>query len=153
MAYGAMNQQPDATHTRAAHAHLLNMIAENKVFWAGIEIETDNTNEWIPNQNQSAALGFELDPETGAVWQEILTDAEALLNGELLIDYWRISPAGGVNVQKLFMNPPPVDIVTWVQGAGLLPYLERGAVITSANLRRFESLTGGNPLLFSFLLN
>ncbi|PCJ73870.1 MAG: hypothetical protein COA53_11290 [Rhodobacteraceae bacterium] len=153
MAYGALNQQPDATHTRAAHAHLLSMIAENKVFWAGIETETDNFNEWIPNRNQTAALGFELDPDTGAVWQEILADAEALLNGELLINYWRISPAGGVNVQKLFMDPPPVDIVTWVQGAGLLPYLERGPVITAANLRRFEELTAGNPLLFSFLFN
>ncbi len=153
MAYGALNQQPDATHTRAAHAHLLSMIAENKTFWAGIETETDNFNEWIPNRNQTAALGFELDPDTGTVWQEILADAEALLNGELLINYWRISPVGGVNVQKLFMDPPPVDIVTWVQGAGLLPYLERGPVITAANLRRFEELTAGNPLLFSFLFN
>ena len=153
MAYGALNQKPNATHTRAAHAHLLEMIAENKSFWAMLNLETDNHNEWIPNANQTAALGFKLPPETGMAWQAVLADAEALLNGDLLIEYWRISPAGGVNVKKLFMDPPVVDIVTWVQGSGLLPYLERGPIITTGSLDRFEDLTGGNIFLFSFLLN
>ncbi len=153
MAYGALNKQPDATHTRAAYNHLQNMIAQNKVFWAAVAQETDNEREWIPNDNQTAALGFELAPGTGAAWQAVLADAEALLNGDLLIEYWRISPAGGVNVKKLFMDPPVVDIVTWVQGSGLLPYLERGPVISGDSLRRFEELTGGNPFLISFLLN
>jgi len=153
MAYGAINKKPDAKHTRAAHAHLLKMIEENKTFWAAIETETDNVNEWIPNAKQTAALGFELDPEIGKVWQDVLADAEALLNGELLIDYWRISPAGGVNAKKMFMDPPAVDIVTWVQGAGLLPYLERGPVISGENLRRFEQLAPGNPMLFMVMFN
>jgi hypothetical protein len=153
MAYGALNQQPDATHTRAAHAHLLSMIAENKVFWAAVAQETDNEREWIPNDKQTAALGFELGPGTGAAWQAVLADVEALLNGDRLIEYWRISPAGGVNVKKLFMDPPVVDIVTWVQGSGLLPYLERGPVISGDSLNRFDDMTGGNPFLISFLLN
>lgn len=153
MAYGAINQSPDASHTRAAHAHLLQMIAHNKTFWARLDTEVDNLNEWIPNARQTAALGFELPAETGMAWQAVLQDAEALLNGDLLIDYWRISPAGGVNMKKLFMDPPAIDIVTWVQGAGLLPYLQRGPVITTDNLRQFEQLAPGNPLLFSFLFN
>ncbi|AXX99016.1 hypothetical protein [Profundibacter amoris] len=153
MAYGALNKQPDATHTRAAHAHLLSMISENKVFWAAVAQETDNEREWIPNDNQTAALGFKLAPGTGAAWQAVLADVEALLNGDLLIEYWRISPAGGVNVKKLFMDPPVVDIVTWVQGSGLLPYLERGPVISSRNLEEFDELTGGNIFLMSFMLN
>lgn len=153
MTYGALNQKPDASHTRAAHAHLLAMIAENKTFWAALETETDNTNEWIPNAKQTAALGFVLPPETGMAWQAVLADAEALLNGNLLIEYWRISPAGGVNIKKLFMDPPVVDIVTWVQGSGLLPYLERGPIITADSLNQFDDLTGGNIFLFSFLLN
>lgn len=153
MSYGALNQKPDAIHTRAAHAHLLQMIAQNKLFWAALEAETDNVNEWIPNSKQAAALGFEMHPATGMAWQAVLADAEALLNGELLIDYWRTSPAAGVNVKKLFMDPPVVDIVTWVQGSGLLPYLERGPIITANSLNQFDDLTGGNIFLFSFLLN
>ena len=153
MAYGALNKKPDAVHTRAAHAHLLQMIAENKTFWAAVEKETDDVNEWIPNAQQTAALGFTLPPETGAAWQAVLADAEALLNGDLLIEYWRIAPAGGVNIKKMFMDPPAVDIVTWVQGSGLLPYLERGPVVTNDSLRQFEAMTPGNPLMFSFLFN
>ncbi len=153
MAYGAINQQPDATHTRAAHAHLLSMIAENKAFWAALALETDNVNEWIPNAKQTAALGFELPPGTGDAWQAILADGEAMLNGDLLIEHWRIVPAGGVNVKKLFMDPPVVDIVTWVQGYGLLPYLERGPTMTGNSFRQFERMTTGNAILFSFLLN
>ncbi len=153
MAYGALNQQPDATRTRAAHAHLLSMIAENKIFWAGIEAETDNVNEWIPNANQTAALGFELPPEASMAWQVILDDVESMLNGDLLIPFWRLGAAGGVNMQKLFMDPPVFDLVTWIQGYGLLPYLERGPVITPDNINQFEELTGGDIMLFSFLFN
>ena len=153
MAYGALNKRPEPTHTRAAYAHLQSMITENKTFWATVAKETDNEREWIPNDNQTAALGFKLAKGTGAAWQAVLADVEALLNGDLLIEYWRISPAGGVNVKKLFMDPPVVDIVTWVQGSGLLPYLERGPVISSRNLEEFDELTGGNIFLMSFMLN
>ncbi|WP_456386643.1 hypothetical protein [Profundibacter sp.] len=153
MVYGALNQQPDATRTRAAHAHLLNMIAENKTFWAGIDAETDNANEWIPNANQTSALGIEQPPEAGMAWQVILDDVEAMLNGDLLIPYWRLGAVGGVNVQKLFLDPPTFDIVTWVQGHGLLPYLERGPLITPDSFEQFEALTGGNLLPLSFLFN
>lgn len=153
MAYGALNQQPDVTRTRASHAHLLNMIAENKAFWAGVEAETDNVKEWIPNANQTAALGFELPPEASTAWQVILGDVEAMLNGDLLIPYWRLGAKGGVNMQKLFMDPPVFDIVTWIQGYGLLPYLERGPVITPDAINQFEDMTGGDIMLFSFLFN
>jgi len=153
MAYGALNQQPDAIRTRAAHAHLLSMIAENKTFWAGIEAETDNVNEWIPNPNQTAALGFDLPPEASMAWQVILGDVESLLKGDLLIPYWRLGTAGGVNMQKLFLDPPVFDIVTWIQGHGLLPYLQRGPVITDDSINQFDALTGGDIMLFSFLFN
>jgi len=151
--YGAINQQPDASRTRAAHAHFLSMIAENKLFWAGIARESDNVNEWIPNPRQTAALGFEIPPGTGDAWQAILAEGESLLKGELLIPFWRIEPAGGVNLKRLFQDPPPVDIVSWIQGAGLLPYLERGPTITSQNIEVFERMVAGDTLLFALLFN
>ena len=153
MVYGALNQQPDPEHTRAAHAHFLNMIDANRDFWALLPQETDDTREWIPNLSQTAALGFDMPGETGPLWQSILADGEAILNGELLVSYWRIAPAGGVNVKKLFLDPPKVDIVDWVQGSGLLPYLERGPVATSESIRQFENLVGGRSVMFTFLLN
>ena len=153
MVYGALNTQPEASHTRAAHAHFLEMIAENKVFWAKVAQETDNQMEWIPNGNQQSALGFEMPENTGIAWQAVLADAEAILNGELLVNHWRVSPAAGLNVKEMFMNPPVVDIVTWIQGSGLLPYMERGPVATSASMRAFERLVSGNSIGFAFMLN
>lgn len=153
MVYGALNSQPEASRTRVAHAHFLEMIAENKVFWAELAQETDNHLEWIPNENQQSALGIEMPEGIGIAWQAILADAEAILNGELLVNHWRVSPAAGLNVKEMFMNPPVVDIVTWVQGAGLLPYMERGPVATSASMRAFERLVSGNSIGFAFMLN
>ncbi len=153
MVYGALNQQPIAENTRAAHRHFLAMIEQNKVFWAGVEAETDNNLEWIPNASQTAALGFALPEGAAETWQAILGDAEKLLKGELLVSYWRLAPAGGVNLQKLFENPPVVDIVDWVQGAGLLPYLERGPTVSPRNFRQFERLLLGDTLLFALLFN
>ncbi len=153
MAYGALNSPPDAGHTRAAHAYLLRMIKENKSFWQVVATETDNTDEWIPNRDQTAALGYELPANAGKAWQAVLQDAEDILNGKLLISYWRISPAGGVNVKKLFMDPPVVDIVTWVQGAGLLPYLERGPTATPDSLNGFARIMSGDTALFAILFN
>ncbi len=153
MFYGALNQQPDPAHTRAAHAHFLNMIAANRKFWALLPLETDNDREWIPNPSQTAALGFEMPADTGPQWQAVLAEIEAVLNGDLLVSYWRISPVGGVNVEKLFNDPPVVDIVDWVQGYGLVPYLERGQVARGDSMMQFANMFGGNALLFALLLN
>ena len=153
MVYGALNKQPIPENTRAAHGHFLAMIEQNKVFWAAVAAETDNSLEWIPNATQTAALGFTLPEGLADSWQAILGDAEKMLKGELLVSYWRIAPAGGVNVQRLFENPPVVDIVDWVQGAGLLPYLERGPTLSSRNFRQFERMVSGDTLLFALLFN
>ncbi len=153
MVYGALNQQPVAKNTRAAHGHFLEMVAYNKVFWHAVATETDNVNEWVPNKAQTAALGFELPADTSETWQALLKDAEDLLNGDLLVSYWRIAPIGGINLEKLFMDPPVVDIVTWVQGAGLLDYMEQGPTVTSVNFRRFSRMVAGDTLLFALLFN
>ncbi|MCG6904457.1 MAG: hypothetical protein LJE68_17445 [Rhodobacter sp.] len=153
MIYGALNRVPDASHTVAARDHLLAMIAENRAFWQAVGLETDNAAEWIPNARQSSALGFELPPDTSAVWLDVLSDAEAVLTGKLLVGHWRIEPGGGINVAKLLENPVAIDIVTWIHGHGLLPYMESGPLIGTANLRRFEAMFGGDALLFMVWLN
>jgi len=83
----------------------------------------------------------------------VLQDGEDILNGKLLIPFWRINPAGGVNVRKMFEEPTGVDIVGWVQGYGLLPYLEQGPVANGESLRAFERLVSGRSPLFAVLFN
>lgn len=153
MVYGAVNRQPDPAHTRATRQHWLAMVAENRVFWERLAQETDNDREWIPNQVQDAALGLNLPPETGETWLRVLSDAEAVLNGELLIGHWRVSPEAGVNVAKLMETPVPVDIVTWFHGHGLVDYIERGPLADTRNLRAFDRLFLGSGALFALFLN
>ena len=153
MLLGALQQKPDAARLAAARDHWLAMIAANRRFWARLDEETDNDREWIPNARQSAALGFEMPPETGQRWRAVLEDGEKLLKGELLVPFWRIAPVGGINLGRLIEDPPAVDIVGWVQGWGLADYMERGPTIGTRNLRNFEALVTGRTVMMMFLLN
>ena len=55
----SLAQQPNAEHLSAALDNFRQMIAENRQFWAKLKAERDNDREWIANDNQQAALGFE----------------------------------------------------------------------------------------------
>ncbi|MDO5614363.1 MAG: hypothetical protein Q4G14_14120 [Paracoccus sp. (in: a-proteobacteria)] len=146
-----LKQQPDTAHASAAHADFLAMIAENRRFWALVAQETDNTREWIPNAQQSSATGIALPPETGAAWQEVLAEVELVLNGEALIPYWRGD--AGVNVRQVFLDPRPVDLIGWIQGASALPYLEQGEMASSGAISYFDMLMEGNGMLMAVWLN
>ncbi|CAN0055889.1 unnamed protein product, partial [Chrysoparadoxa australica] len=153
MFYGALNRQPDPVHTRALRENLLAMVAQNRRFWDLLALETDNDREWIPGTGQVSAMGIELPKDAGSLWMKVLDDAEGLLEGRLLAPHWRVEPAAGVNVARLLQNPIPVDIVTWVHGHGLLPYMEQGPLVDDGNLRQFEQMFRGDALLFMVWLN
>ena len=149
----ALSTAPDAAHAADAHAHFLGMIAENRRFWSLVVLESDNTNEWVPNDRQTSGLGIIMPPGTGDRWQAVLADAEKLLTGELLIPHWRFGAEAGINLKKLFENPPPIDLVTFIQGEGLLPYAEKGPRMTMAAWRDFERIVQGDAMLFAVFLN
>lgn len=153
MVLHALSTPPDPALTRAAHGHFLAMITENRRFWALVEAETDNRLEWVPNDRQTSGLGLPMPPGTGARWQAVLADAEALLKGDLLIPHWRMGAEAGINLRRMFENPAPVDPVTWVQGEGLLPWAEKGPRATANSWRDFERLVQGDGMLFAIFLN
>jgi hypothetical protein len=149
----ALSSTPDAGLAADAHAHFLGMISENRRFWALVEGETDNDREWVPNERQTSGLGIVLPEGTGARWQAVLADAEKLLQGELLIPHWRFGGEAGINLKKLFQDPPPIDLVTFIQGEGLLPYAEKGPRMTLDAWNDFERLVSGDAALFAVFLN
>jgi hypothetical protein len=153
MLEGAVNQQPDAARAKAAKGHFLAMIAENRRFWAAVKVETDNDREWVPNDSQTSALGITLPPGTGDTWLGVLADGEALLQGRLLIPYWRGAGGQGLNFGRMFDDPAPISITGWIQGWSAVPYLEQGPLIDDASFRQFEALMGGNAGLMMVWLN
>lgn len=148
-----LQQQPDKGRMAAARDHFLAMIADNRRFWAEVETETDNADEWLPNDRQKSALGIEVPQGTGAVWMGVLSDAEDLLNGKKLAPYWRFEGPAGVNVAKIFTDPRPIDVPGWIQGWAAVPYLEQGEQVSWQSLGRFSDLVSGDAMLFSLYLN
>jgi hypothetical protein len=150
---GALEQQPDPVLTRAAHAHFLGMIAQNRVFWSRVVTERDNEAEWIPNKAQTSALPLDFPPETGDRWRAVLSDAEQVLNGSRLIPHWRMGDTHGINLAELMQNPPPVDLVGFIQGGALLPFVQQGVLIDRTSLDRFADMLQGDAGLYMVILN
>ncbi len=149
----ALAQTPDADLTRYARSHLLAMIADNRRFWTLVAAETDNAQEWVPNDAQTSALGLPMAPGTGAHWLAVLAEAERLLNGEVLAPHWRMGSAAGIDVKALFETPPAIDLVTMIQGEDLLPYARKGPVMSLAAWDDFARLVEGDTLLYATFLN
>ncbi len=153
MAVRALAQTPDPALTRKAHAHFLAMITDNRRFWAMVNLEQDDQGEWVPNDRQTSALGILMPPGTADRWQAVLADGEKLLTGDLLIPHWRFGAEAGINLKKLFENPVPVDLITWVQGEGLLPFAEKGTRASPFAWNEFSRLMEGDAMLFALFLN
>jgi hypothetical protein len=153
MILNALSNTPDKALAQDAHGHFLSMIQDNRRFWSLVALETDNTGEWVPNEQQTSGLGLMMPAGTGERWQAVLADAEKALKGELLIPHWRFGAEAGINLKKAFENPPAVDLVTWIQGEGLLPYAEKGPQMSSEAWRNFEDIVQGDAMLFVVFLN
>ncbi len=153
VAINTLRHHPDPSRVQQAVAHVHDMIAANRSFWLMVEQEHDDDREWIPNGRQQAALGFTLPEGSGATWLDVLAQAEAMLNGDLLIPYWRFAPTHGIDLGKWLSEPQPVDLVGWIQGADALPYAAKGPLMEGDALRRFSDLVGGNAGLYMVLLN
>jgi len=150
---------PEKTRTRAALEHLQLMIAHNRNFWDEVALETDNDREWLPNPNQQAAFGVEVTEEMAESWQGVLAELEAMLEGEALMPYWRTpsrwgaEEGVGINLNKLLTDPGDFDLVLWIQGAAVAPYLEQGRLVSRDAIERFEDSVQGEFLLFSVWFN
>ncbi|MEZ5778775.1 MAG: hypothetical protein R3E44_10475 [Paracoccaceae bacterium] len=148
-----IESKPDAERLQAAHAHFLAMIRDNRTFWSRVGAETDNNAEWIPNARQKSVLPIDFPPDTAEVWGGVLTEAEEMLEGKRLIPHWRLGAGVGVNLAKLMQDPPELDVIGMVQGGTLLPYIERGEVMSGEAFWRFEELVAGDAGLFMVILN
>ncbi|WP_112311623.1 hypothetical protein [Pseudogemmobacter bohemicus] len=149
----ALEQQPDPALAAKAYGHFLSMIQENRRFWPLVEAETDNDREWVPNEKQLSALGIQLPEGTAARWQAVLAEAEQLLKGEILMPHWRYGAEAGISLKKLFDAPPKVDLVGMIQGEALLPYAEKGKVMTGQAWSDFERLMQGDAVMFAVFFN
>lgn len=148
-----LRNQPDPAKVAEAAGHLQAMIAANRDFWQAVAAETDNDREWIPNDDQQAALGFSLPPGAGNAWLAVLADAEQIIDGRLLIPFWRFAPGHGIDLKSWIDDPQPVEVLDWLQGSAALPHARPGLTVGDANFNRFTDMFGGRAGLYMVLFN
>ncbi len=147
-----------------ALGHLESVISLSRDSWKLINAETDNDHEWLPNPKQTAAMGgMRVSQEMQIQWQAFLNEFEAILQGKKLLPFWRgmegdaspfsgdfpAHPELGINLRKIFTEPTRLDLVLWLQGTGLHPYLEKGERTDPESWRRI--MNGFNGEFFLFL--
>lgn len=89
-------------------------------------------------------------------WQDVLADGEKLLKGELLVPYLAAGDAQagiGFDIGGWLESPGPIDLVEWLHGMGIQPWLKQGALVDSRSWAALEQMTSGNALLFAVFLN
>ena len=148
-----LRQQPDAAKVAEARDHAAAMIAANRAFWQAVAAEQDNDREWIPNDAQTAALGFDIPQGAGAAWLGVLDDAEALLEGRMLVPHWRFAPGYGIDLPAWLDDPQPVDLLGWLQGSDALAYAKPGLTVGYDKLESFTDMFSGRAGLYMVLFN
>src|SRR5262249_34072772 len=98
--------------------------------------------------------GQKVSAEMIAGWMTFLDEAEAILKGKKLLPFWRGNQDVGVNLRRVFTNPPRnMDLVLWIQGTAAAPYLEKGEMTSNETWRRLERIFHGNFINFAVWIN
>ena len=153
---------------KVALGHLESVISLSRESWTLINAETDNDREWLPNPRQTAAIGeLRVSQQNLLGWQAFLDEADAILQGKKLLPFWRGIEGGamffdgdfpehpelGINLRKVFLEPARLDLVLWLQGTGLQPFLEKGERTDAGAWRRIMNAFDGNFFLFMVWFN
>lgn len=133
--------------------HLKQVIVLSRQSWQVILAETDDEQEWIPGpaQKNAAMPTMQITQQRVDTWLAALDEFDAVLEGRKLIPHWRFQK--GINLRRVLEEPQAFDLVLWASGHAAMPYLEQGPIITSETWRSWETVFGGNFLLFAVYLN
>ena len=118
---------------KAARTELLEMIRLSREDWKAIRAETDNDREWLPGPQQTGAnqlTGLEVTEQEVQAWHAALQMAEDLLEGRKLLPHFRFADKG-INMKRFFDEPQTFDLVLSITGPGVVPYLEKGPILSS----------------------
>jgi hypothetical protein len=142
--------------SKAARLELLEMIRLSREDWKAIRAETDNDREWLPGPQQTGAnqlTGLEVTEEQVTAWLATLTVAENLLNGNILLPHFRFADQG-INMKRFFDEPQTFDLVLSITGPGVVPYLDKGIILSSDEWWALQNQFGSTGFMtFAFWAN
>jgi hypothetical protein len=82
-------------------------------------------------------------------WLKSLDEIALILDGKKNIPFWRDEKLS-INFAKIFTEPRPFDLVSWIQGTAATPYLEKGNTTDARVWNEMVNAFGSN--LFSFVV-
>ncbi len=138
---------------KACWEHLRMVIDTGRESWRFIRAETDDDQEWIPNSIQNSSFGIRLTDEMIDSWLMFLDEADDLLQGRRLVPFWRKHVKQGINLKRVFLEPRDFDLVLWVQGTAVVPYLEDGPRTRPEVWQRLQRVFRGEFLGFALWFN
>jgi len=142
----------DPNRLKQTRQHLLNMVDYSKQMWVSIQSETDNNKEWLPSAKQQSVTGVEITEAMIKDWHKFLTEYEAILNGDKLVPHWRFKKKG-INLKRVLEESTETDVVLWVTGHAVEPFLEDGELTDQGLWRQLNRTFNGNFLGMSFFIN
>jgi hypothetical protein len=126
----------------AALSHLRAVPALSRESWRYVLAESDDDNEWIPNPRQTNRFPLPVTQERIDAWLRTMAQFEEVLDGRKLVPHWRFDK--GVNLRRALTEHKTFDLVLWVTGAGVAPFLEDGPVLTSDEWDDITGVLEGN---------
>ena len=141
-----------------AMKHLRATLDLSRQSWKAILAETDDDYEWIPNPKQRGAIPNLIVTQLMVdAWLKSLDEAGAILAGTKLAPRLAAGQPGddsGVNVGQIFTKPPPTfDLILWLQGAGVVPFVEKGTLSDRKVWRQLQEVFGGNFVYYALWFN
>ena len=145
----------DAGRMRSAQAHFRGTIDASRRSWRAVLAETGDDHEWIPSPRQTPAFAsMDVDRKMVTAWLRLMDELDDVLAGKRLAPFWRgPDDAVGVDVAKVFADPQPFDLILWVQGSGMAPFLSRGPHTDPKVYTDVDAAFGGDLLPFAAWFN
>lgn len=133
-------------------AHLKTMAEQSRKSWAAILAETDDDQEWIPSPRQTSRFpDLPVTQERVDAWLAVMAELDAVVDRRKLVPHWRFDK--GINLRRAILEHKNFDLVMWLTGSGVMPFLEDGAAVSSKSrsqmVRAFEGNFFGYAIWFN----
>ncbi len=136
-----------------AREEFQSMIATSRLCWQQVLAETDNQREWLPSPTQTGPGDSSITQAQIDGWMLVLAELDAIAEGEKLLPHWRVRPGFGINLDKLVDSPPELDMVLWIHGSAMIPFIEEGAVSDDATWENLTAPFGPGFMQFAIWSN
>jgi hypothetical protein len=124
-------------------AHLKAVPEQSRKSWAAILAETDDDHEWIPSPRQTSRFAdLPVTQERVDAWLTVMSELDAVLDGRKLVPHWRLDK--GLNLRRAIIEHRNFDLVMWLTGAGVMPFLEDGSAVSSDSWNQMVRAFQGN---------